>query len=100
MEETLIDVLKWTFAKSDPMLAACILILAYLIYLVNRRQNRLYGAVSRRIDEHLSPHNRYPHVRCEWGENSYQELSKQLALQRQENREDHQEIFALLRGTK
>jgi hypothetical protein len=87
--ELLLDAAKWLLAKSDPMLIVCVLILAYW-----QRQT------SRRLEEHLDPdpkNNPYPHPQCKEGETAYERLCRALETQRQENREDHQEIFRLLR---
>ena len=87
MEQVLVDVLKWLFSRSDPMLVFCFLLLAYWVRKTNKK-----------IDAHLDPNNRHPHVSCEWGEKSYRLLTVQLEKQHTENRQDHQEIFGILRG--
>lgn len=98
MEQTLVDVLKWLFSRSDPMLAGCILVLGYWIWNTNVK-----------IDKHMDSKNREPHAFCEFqgieieatakrSEEAAAQLGAQMEKIRTENREDHQQIFNLLRG--
>ena len=90
--ELLLDAANWLLAKSDPMLIVCIMILAYW-----------QRDTSRKLARHLEPDSRrnpYPHPQCREGETAYERLCTALETQRRENREDHQEIFRLLRGDK
>lgn len=89
LESFVIEVLKWLLAKSDPMMISCFLILAIWQW-----------RTAKLIAKHVDPKNHYPHPECEWGEKSYETLCEGLKEQRRENREDHQEIFSMLRGKK
>ena len=94
MEESLVQVLKWLFSRSDPMLTGCLLILGYWIWNTNKK-----------IDRHTDAKNKTPHTACEFQGIDIEAASvraevvaEQVAEMRKENREDHQEIFAILRG--
>ena len=100
MEQTLVDVLKWMFSRSDPMLAGCILVLGYWIWKTNVK-----------LDEHMDSKNREPHAYCELqgieieatatrSRESAAALAAQMEKIHSENRQDHQQIFNLLRGEK
>jgi len=87
MESVLLEVLKLVFSRTDPVLVAVLIILAILWYRTDKK-----------INDHLSPKNRFPHPECEWGEKTYEALSDALQKQHDENRQDHQIIFQLCRG--
>jgi hypothetical protein len=90
--ELLLDAAKWLLAKFDPMLIVCILILACW-----------QRDTSRKLARHLEPDPEkkpYPHPQCKEEETAYERLCKALETQHRENREDHQEIFRLLRAGK
>jgi len=87
VENTIIEFVKWFLAKSDPLLAACILLLGYWNYKINQK-----------IDEHIDAKNKHPHPCCEWGEKSYQALKDSLDQQHEENRNDHREILNMVIG--
>lgn len=86
MEEALIDVLKW-FSRSDPLLAGCILALGSWIRTTNKK-----------IDTHVDLKNSDPHPTCVLQRNSMRQLCSEIESIRQENREDHKELFEILRG--
>jgi hypothetical protein len=87
MEQIIVEVLKALFARTDPVLVAVLLVLAVMQYRTNKK-----------VDGHLDPKNRHPHPECEWGEKSYNALAEALQQQHDENRQDHQTIFDLLRN--
>jgi hypothetical protein len=87
MEQIIVEILKGIFSRTDPVLVAVLIVLAVLWYRTDKK-----------INDHISPKNRYPHPECEWGERSYKALANALQDQHNENREDHQIIFNLLRG--
>ena len=87
MENIIVDTLKWLLAKSDPTLIACFFVLAFWQW-----------KTSKLIAKHLDPKNGYPHPDCKSGEAAYQMLCAELAKQHEENRQDHGQIFSLLRG--
>ena len=87
MEQFIADTLKVIFSRTDPVLVVVLLVLAILWYRTDKK-----------INDHIDPKNRYPHPECEWGEKSYQALQSAQQTQHDENREDHQIIFNLLRG--
>lgn len=95
--EDLLEAARWMWNNATPKVTlVCVMILAVLQYFQNKKQ----GATAKTLAEHLDPQNKYPHPACEWGERSYNLLCKELKQQHQENREDHQEIFRLLRDGK
>lgn len=63
----IVDILKWLLQRSDPMLVACVLLLAYW-----QRQ------VSRKLADHLDPDNNNPHGACDRSKMSYDNLSEKL----------------------
>jgi hypothetical protein len=87
MESVLMEIIKTVFSRTDPVLVAVLIVLAILWYRTDKK-----------INDHLSPKNKYPHPECQWGEKSYKALEVALDSQHKENREDHQIIFNLLRG--
>lgn len=89
MEQAFFDLLRTLFSRSDPMLAACILALGYWIRSTNKK-----------LDRHMDSHNREPHAFCALQGKSIDSVSAQVSQWRTENREDHQQIFDLLRGGK
>ena len=91
--EIFVKILELLWQKSDPMLIVCILVIAYLQY----RLGKDHEAVKKQLNEHLDPKNEYPHPQCKSEKTSYESMEKQLALIHKENREDHQEIFKLIR---
>jgi hypothetical protein len=89
MESTILEVFKFLFARTDPVLVAVLMVLAVMQYRINTK-----------VNGHLDPKNKYPHPDCLWGEKSYERLCAALENQHKENREDHELIFQLLRGEK
>lgn len=91
MENLILEAAKVLWAKSDPMLVLCYIILAVLQYRHGKR-----------LDTHLDPDpdaNPYPYPQCKEGETAYKTLREELKQQHRENREDHRGIFRLLRGS-
>lgn len=99
METLIIEVAKVLWAKADPMLILCVLVLI----VIQHRDRKASEALRQRLDAHLNPdpkENPYPHPQCKEGDDAYTRLCSALENQHRENREDHQEIFKLLRGEK
>jgi hypothetical protein len=69
----LFKIFSWAWEHEPRVAIACVMILAVI-------------------------QNKYPHPECEWGEKNYNMLCKELKKQHRENREDHQTLFALIRG--
>ncbi len=94
MEQTLVDVLKWLFGRSDPVLVGCLLVLGYWQW-----------NTSKKVAKHTDPKNKAPHTACEFqglditaAAKRAEAVAEQVSEMRKENREDHQELFAILRG--
>ena len=91
----LLHVLEWMWNNSTPQITLlAVMILAIFQYFQSKRQAKTANALA----DHLDHRNRYPHPECEWGEKSYNQLCENLKRQHEENREDHQILFAQLRG--
>jgi hypothetical protein len=87
--EIFLEAAKWIVSRSDPVLVVSMLILGVW-------QHR----TSKALAAHLGADNRYPHPQCFHGEQSYKSLAHQIDTVHAENREDHQELFRLIRGGK
>lgn len=97
MEDAALRLLELLWTRSDPLLVFCIILLGYWIHKSNKASKSALLATNRRLEAHLDPKNRNPHPACEWAERNFNLLRESLTQQRTENREDHQEIFRLLR---
>jgi glutaredoxin 2 len=93
--ENLFEGLKWLWNNATPKVTlACVIVIAVLQYFQNKKQSK----TAETLAEHLNPKNKYPHPECEWGDKSYELLKTAVETNREENRDDHQIIFNLLRG--
>ncbi len=85
MEATIVEIAKWFFSRSDPMLCLAFLCLAYWQYKTSVLLNR-----------HIDPDNENPHTSCKLHEQLVTALGEQLEKQHQENREDFQNLTKTL----
>ena len=109
MEEVAVDVLKWLLSRTDPILGGAMIVMG------------LWGwRMQKRMNWHLDPQLQNPHVSCcSPHQASIDDLAEQvdanrqegasaldtmrreilalIEIQRQENRDDHKEIFRLIR---
>jgi len=93
----LFDMLKWLWNNATPKLT---LVLVMALGILQWLQIKKQQATAKTLAHHLDPENKYPHPECEWSEQSYEQLCKQLEKLHEENREDHKEIRELILGSR
>lgn len=89
MEQAIVDLIKFSFSRTDPMLVACLIAIVYWLRLTNRK-----------IDRHIDQDNPAPHALCNLRAQSFQQVAENIEKYRKENREDHSQLFDLLRDRK
>lgn len=86
MEHAMVEFLKFMFSRTDPTLVFCLLLIVYWLQKTNKK-----------IDKHIDKDNPSPHPVCELQRQAFRQVAENIDQYRKENREDHQEIFRILR---
>ena len=76
MESMIVEVLKFLFQRTDPILGSCLIAILIMLYKVNKK-----------VDGHLDIKNKEPHPQCLIHGGKFEELREDMRMQHTETRE-------------